>query len=181
MPRDGRQTTRLILGLTTGLLLATACSHQSAAPVSDALDQRGSDKQGRVATDNDPVRASPQRRLYQYLNQWRGVPHRYGGLDRHGVDCSGLVYRAYKDLYGIDLPRTTKQQARRGRGVPAAELKAGDLVFFKTGLFQRHVGIYVGEQSFVHAARSTGVTRTSLRDPYWSDRYWKARRILDSD
>lgn len=174
LPRDKRQKLVLLLSL----LLLGACGHQSAAPLSDPLNQLGPVSNAATGKETESGQTPHQRRLTTYLNAWRGVPHRHGGLDHGGVDCSGLVYRAYKDIYGIELPRTTKQQSRRGRKVSATSLKPGDLVFFKTGLFQRHVGIYVGAQSFVHASRSQGVTRSALHNPYWAKRYWKAMRVL---
>jgi probable lipoprotein NlpC len=149
--------------LTTLLSLLAACSHSVPAPVDDSASRQS----GPVATSQ----------ILPYLNRWRGVPHRYGGLDGEGIDCSGLVYRTYKDLYGLDLPRSTRYQSRVGQRVSADALRVGDLVFFKTGFRQRHVGIYVGNSSFIHSSLSKGVTRTSLNNPYWAKRFWKAKRV----
>ena len=117
-----------------------------------------------------------QKLLDQY-RQWKGVKYRLGGLSRSGIDCSGFVYRTYRELLGIAVPRTTEHLARTGTPVPRNDLSSGDLVFFKTGLKARHVGIYVGEGRFLHASTSNGVMLSGLEDHYWQDRFWHARRL----
>jgi len=114
--------------------------------------------------------------LYAQLSRWQGTPYELGGLDTEGVDCSGLTYVVYQDLFGARLPRTTRQQGVIGRSVKRGDLEPGDLVFFKTGVRQRHVGIYVEDDLFLHASRSSGVRLSSLDSRYWRQRYWKARR-----
>lgn len=117
------------------------------------------------------------RALYDQLHRWRGTQYRLGGLGRNGIDCSGLTYVVYRDLFDKRLPRTTDAQMDVGRPVGRSALAPGDLVFFKTGVFQRHVGIYVSDDMFLHASRSSGVRLSSLASDYWRDRYWKARRV----
>lgn len=121
---------------------------------------------------------SVTRLLLEQYREWEGASYRSGGTSKRGVDCSGFVYLTFRDKLGVDLPRTTKQQSRTGRGVGRKGLAAGDLVFFKTGLFKRHVGIYTGGGQFIHASASQGVTRSRLSDSYWSRVFWKARRVL---
>ena len=115
--------------------------------------------------------------LKKYFKSWRGVRYRYGGVTTKGVDCSGLILRAYKDLYDVDLPRTVAQQARKGSRIQKKNLRPGDLVFFKTGRHSRHVGIYLGENKFIHASQSKGVVQSSLNNTYWRTKYWKAKRF----
>ncbi len=115
--------------------------------------------------------------LYAQLEKWQGVPYRLGGLSKNGIDCSGFVYLTYKDHFGIELPRTTGQQAKSGRPVDATVLQAGDLVFFKTGILAKHVGIYVENGKFLHVSTSKGVMLSKLSDPYWSSHYWKTVRV----
>jgi probable lipoprotein NlpC len=116
--------------------------------------------------------------LIKQEKDWYGTPHRMGGLSRSGIDCSGFVFITFSDKFGIDLPRSTGLQKDIGLPVKQKELQYGDLVFFKTGLFSRHVGIYVGNRQFIHASTSKGVTRDSLDDYYWSKKYWKAMRVI---
>lgn len=116
-------------------------------------------------------------RLYAQLEKWQGVPYQLGGLSKGGIDCSGFVYLTYKDHFGIELPRTTGQQAQAGQPVNEKVVQAGDLVFFKTGLLAKHVGIYVENGEFLHASTAKGVMLSRLSDPYWSSHYWKTVRI----
>ncbi len=118
--------------------------------------------------------------LKQQHQQWKGVRYKMGGLSRKGVDCSGFVYRLYKDGLGVKLPRSTELQSQLGEHVSKSQLKVGDLVFFKTGgLFKsRHVGIYAGSNQFIHASTSRGVMKSNLNNPYWREAYWQSKRVL---
>ncbi|BEH72493.1 NlpC/P60 family protein [Edwardsiella tarda ATCC 23685] len=117
--------------------------------------------------------------LNDQLQQWHGAPYRYGGLERNGVDCSGFVYRTFRDRFAIQLPRTTQEQTALGTRVARADLLPGDLVFFRTGRGENglHVGIYDTDDTFIHASTSQGVTRSSLDNVYWRNVYWQARRL----
>lgn len=116
--------------------------------------------------------------LSDFHRQWRGVPYRYGGEGRGGMDCSGLVQTVFREVFAVALPRTTEAQADSGRHVSRSQLRAGDLVFFKTGWWKKHVGVYVGNGRFLHASETEGVTTTALSSPYWDDRFWQARRVM---
>jgi len=115
--------------------------------------------------------------LNQQYEDWRRVRHRMGGLSKNGIDCSGLVYITYREKFGIDLPRSTEYLSEAGHPVKKSELKAGDMVFFKTGLFKRHVGMYIDEGKFLHVSSSKGVMVSNLNQAYWKDAYWQARRV----
>ncbi|MBL1320074.1 MAG: C40 family peptidase [Methylophaga sp.] len=117
--------------------------------------------------------------LYAQYNDWRGAPYQLGGLSKEGVDCSGFVYRTFKDRFDVILPRTTATQVKRGRRVYIGQLETGDLVFFKTGWRTRHVGIYLENGRFLHASTSKGVIISRLDNVYWKNKYWRAQRILD--
>ena len=101
-----------------------------------------------------------------------------GGSSRRGVDCSGFVRAVYQDVFKIDLPRTTRLQARQGRAVSFERLRAGDLVFFEPPSYPRHVGIYLGGSEFMHASKNRGVTLSKIDQVYWGKYYRTARRIL---
>lgn len=117
--------------------------------------------------------------LYRQLDEWKGVRHRTGGLDKSGVDCSGLVYLTLRKHFGLNVPRTTRELSRYGIAVSRSRLAPGDLVFFKTGLRKRHVGIYIEDGKFLHASASNGVMLSDMENDYWTRRFWKARRVLD--
>ncbi|MDP1614879.1 MAG: NlpC/P60 family protein, partial [Methylococcales bacterium] len=71
--------------------------------------------------------------LYSHYNEWQGVRYEYGGLSRRGIDCSGFVHLTFKSKLGKNLPRTARMQAKIGQEVRRNDLRAGDLVFFRTG------------------------------------------------
>lgn len=101
-----------------------------------------------------------------------------GGLSQTGIDCSGFVVITFRDVFEVDLPRTSDQLATLGRPVKRAQLNPGDLLIFKTGFKQKHVGIYVGGNQFIHASTSSGVMTSHLTSPYWADAYRDARRVV---
>ncbi len=110
-----------------------------------------------------------------------GVNYRRGGNDEdNGLDCSGFVRLVYKETIGTLLPRTAKEMSEVGEHVDADELKPGDLVFFNT--MKRafsHVGIYLGDNHFLHAPKPGAEVRVEdMRQSYWIQRYNGARRLL---
>ena len=115
--------------------------------------------------------------LKRHYEKWRGTPYVDGGMSASGLDCSGFTVLAYRDLFGLNLPRTASEQAEFGREVARNDLEPGDLVFFQTGVSKRHVGIYLKDDQFIHASLSRGVTISSLDDGYWQKKYWQARRL----
>jgi cell wall-associated NlpC family hydrolase len=111
-----------------------------------------------------------------------GTPYRYGGnTPQGGFDCSGLVGYVYLDVAGIALPRSAEDMSRiKSRDVSREELASGDLVFFRDHRRVSHVGIYVGENRFVHAPNEGGMVRLDQLDaPYWREHYSGAKRVLN--
>ena len=111
-----------------------------------------------------------------------GINYRRGGTNPDsGLDCSGYVQLVFKDAIGKLLPRTAKEQSQVGDVIDRNELKPGDLVFFNT--MRRafsHVGIYLGDNRFVHAPRTGAEVRVEdMSQSYWVKRYNGARRILE--
>lgn len=118
-------------------------------------------------------------RLARYFYHWEGTPYRRGGLSKKGIDCSGFVYVAYRDVFGIKVPRSTAGLADAGTAIPLDKIKTGDLLIFKTGVKQEHVGIYMGNGEFFHASSSRGVISSNIYSPYWSNVYQQSRRLLN--
>jgi len=115
--------------------------------------------------------------LNQQYTDWRHVKHSMGGMSKKGIDCSALVYRTYREKFGINVPRSTEYQAQAGRSIKKGQLKAGDMVFFKTGFKTRHVGLYIEKGNFLHVSSSKGVMISNIEEPYWSSAYWKSQRL----
>jgi cell wall-associated NlpC family hydrolase len=118
-------------------------------------------------------------RLLRVARRMLDVPYRFGGTTLWGLDCSGFVQKSFAFL-DLDLPRTAREQFREGAKVAKSDLSPGDLVFFRTyAKYPSHVGIYLGENRFVHAsARDRKVTVDSLDKPYYEKRYIGAKRLL---
>lgn len=112
-----------------------------------------------------------------------GTPYRYGGnTPRGGFDCSGLVDYVFRNVAGIELPRTADEISRiDAPSVSRKHLESGDLVFFNHhGRRISHVGIYVGKGRFVHAPNEGGTVRLDYLDaPYWREHYSGAKRVLE--
>lgn len=111
---------------------------------------------------------------------WLGVKYRFGGNSPEtGFDCSGFVRAVYEKTAGLVLPRRSEEQARATQTIDKADLQPGDLVFFNTR--QRdysHVGIYMGDNKFVHAPRSGANVRVeNMGISYWQSRFNGARRV----
>lgn len=147
-------------------VLGGCASHQAAPP------EQAESYQLRVG----PVTA-PGEHAARTASSLVGAPYRYGGHTPDGFDCSGLVYYAYQAA-GLSVPRTSKQQFRAARPIPISEARAGDLVFFRYEHKVSHVGIYLGDQRFVHAP-STGkpVSVASLAQAHYRDHFVGAGRF----
>jgi probable lipoprotein NlpC len=115
--------------------------------------------------------------------KYLGVPYRYGGADRNGLDCSGFVYASFKDALSVAVPRSTTALHAWAEKIPSELLEPGDLLFFKTTNTGNisHVGIFTGGGRFIHAASEgpdTGVIYSAMDEKYWKRTYAGAGRAL---
>ncbi|MEO7983910.1 MAG: NlpC/P60 family protein [Bacteroidota bacterium] len=127
---------------------------------------------------NTEVESLPAKELLDNVDEWYGVRYRTGGNTKSGVDCSGFTFAVYMAVYGIALPRVSREQYRISRKISTTELQSGDLVFFNTkGNGVSHVGVYLGNNRFIHASVSRGVMVSDLSESYYVQRYYGAGRI----
>jgi len=124
-----------------------------------------------------------ERNLFiRVVKTFMGVPYRLGGSSLKGIDCSAFVKKIY-EIFNIQLPRTTWEQLRIGKRIGKGDLEEGDLVFFKVPTRRasnRHVGIYIGNNEFVHASsRNREVRVDSLEAPYFSKRFINGVRVRE--
>lgn len=111
---------------------------------------------------------------FNFLN----MPYRLGGSGKSSIDCSTLVRRVYEKI-GIKLPNTASQQFKEGEPVKKEEMEEGDLVFFYRGGSVGHVGIYIGDNLFIHASSGEKkVTISSMENSYFKRKFAGARRLL---
>jgi cell wall-associated NlpC family hydrolase len=122
--------------------------------------------------------AFAETQLHSTVNELKGIAYKWGGTTEGGFDCSGFTRYVYAQ-FNVDLPHSSKSQAQEGSSVSKSNLRPGDLVFFNTdGKGISHVGIYLGDNEFVHAATNKGVSINKLNDAYYSKRYVAARRVM---
>lgn len=158
------------------LIMLSGCS-TSAPVVSKAVPLQTQPQKNQ--TVGILVEELPSVLLLNEFDIWKGTPYRLGGANKRGIDCSALIQKIYASTFNIELPRTTERQSRRGYPINKSKLQAGDLVFFKTSLTEKHVGIFIGDNQFLHASSSQGVMISALDNSYWQSRYWQSRRIIN--
>lgn len=112
-----------------------------------------------------------------------GAPYAYGGIGPHSFDCSGFVYYLSSKFLKIQLPRTSKAICDFCKRIPFDKKEIGDLLFFKTtgSKSVSHVGIYIGNNKFIHAASNgpkTGVIISSLDEKYWKSHFFCVGKFL---
>jgi len=121
-------------------------------------------------------------KLILFAEKFLDIPYRFGGNSLLGIDCSAYVKKVYS-LIGIELPRSARLQYHEGEAVDKKELSLGDLVFFRTyASFPSHVGIYLGNDLFIHASSADRrVTIDSLNTPYYMKRFIGAKRLIEEE
>ena len=121
-----------------------------------------------------------ERNLFvRVVKTFLGVPYKLGGSTLKGIDCSAFVKKIY-EIFKVELPRTTREQFSVGRKVEKDQLEEGDLVFFKRRGNSAHVGIYIGDNQFIHASsRNQEVKIDHLDMPYFDTRFIKGVRVME--
>lgn len=132
---------------------------------------------------SDTAQAEQQRQaLIKKAKEYIGVPYVTGGTDKNGFDCSGLIFTVGKEAIDMNLPRTVAQLYDYVKIVSDAKKEPGDLLFFKTvGDKISHVGLYIGNDQFIHAASdgpNNGVIMSSIHESYWQKAYCAVGQIL---
>jgi len=118
------------------------------------------------------------KKLIFFVDNWYGAPYKWGGGEKNGVDCSHLVCRVYRDVYGKKIAGTAVDLEKMSDRVKESRLKEGDLVFFKIESEKiSHVGVYIANNRFVHASVKKGVIINSLEDKYYKKYFYSGGRI----
>jgi lipoprotein Spr len=109
--------------------------------------------------------------LLNFIDEWWGTPYKYGGIDKAGIDCSAFTGKLLATIYNVTTARTAAEQYQQCEKIAPEDLMEGDLVFFKTSGSISHVGMYLGNQYFVHSSVQSGVTISSMADGYYSKKF----------
>ncbi|SRR5690554_3522097 len=131
----------------------------------------------------EPSSYKIKKEIIDYAKTFEGTRYKFGGTTKAGMDCSGLVSIAFQKE-NIDLPRISRDMAKRGFPVSLNEIEEGDLVFFKTTNKNviSHVGLVVhadqGDIRFIHSTTRAGVIISSLHETYWKKAFVEVRRII---
>lgn len=125
-------------------------------------------------TDVDEVR---DLKLYEYIDEWYGTKYCLGGNTKSCTDCSGFVQNLFFTIYGVNLPRTAREQYSAGSKISKTKLRQGDLLFYNTRGGISHVGIYLQNNKFVHASTTAGVMISDMAEAYYAKRFIGARRV----
>jgi cell wall-associated NlpC family hydrolase len=172
-------TTEDFLGALTAtwlLLVVAGCSWNPPQSSPDAGNETGTGQRADNGSSGGDVSAGA--RVAGLAAAMIGIPYVYGGQTPEGFDCSGLVFYAYRET-GIDVPRTSLAQYRAAKRIPVSAAQPGDLVFFRIGRQISHVGIYVGNNRFIHSPETGQTVKiTDLDDEYYKKRFAGAGRIL---
>lgn len=178
-----RYILRAIPAVAVAVLLSACSSTNTAKNMHSETHAVGSEDPSSLQASQDEFESMVRNldvksRLMDQYASWKGVRYRLGGETKRGIDCSAFVQRTFREQFGMDLPRSTYEQQEMGKSIKRTQLRTGDLVLFRAGSTGRHVGIYIGNNQFVHASTSSGVTISSMNEPYWNKRYNEARRVL---
>lgn len=172
------------LFICLGIFYLISCKHQKTVTTSSesntektegnshSLKKQYSEKLG--VSESDIKNES----LYKFINEWYGVPYKYAGKDKTGIDCSGLTSTLYLKVYKKTISSNTKALVDEVKKIKESELKEGDLVFFNTnGKSISHVGVYLQNNKFVHASTKKGVMISDMNEPYFKKTYVSSGRV----
>jgi len=149
--------------------------------------KKSSSSKAKTSTSKSSSKVNPAvSKTIKTARSYHGTKYKYGGNDKRGIDCSGLMCRAYESV-NVNLPRTSSAQSSYGKRIYQGQIKPGDLMFFATGKSNSkitHVGL-VTEVSkskdikFIHATTKRGVCEDWLSQPYYKSKYIKAIRVFN--
>jgi len=133
---------------------------------------------GFAQTPSQAAAISKKQPLEIILKQYLGIPYRKGGISKKGMDCSGFVRTVYRQLFGLELPHSSRDQYHCPdlAKITRNRLQTGDLLFFARKKKINHVGIYLANNKFIHASSSLGITISSLDEAYWQKRFFGSKR-----
>lgn len=117
-------------------------------------------------------------KLYTFIDNWYGVPYKYGGKNKNGIDCSNFTATLYATVYNQSITGSSASIFKQCKVVSKTDLKEGDLLFFKIETDDiSHIAVYLQNNKFVHATTKKGVMIDALDEPYYKKYFYKGGRI----
>jgi murein DD-endopeptidase / murein LD-carboxypeptidase len=171
-----------ILPLLLTLAMSSCRSHKEAT-TSTATEKTTTSKSKKIESkyaqllqvDESKINNIP---LYAFIDDWYGVPYKYGGKNKSGIDCSNFTATLYSNVYSKSITGTSSSLFNQCKVISKDHLKEGDLLFFKIdGDAISHIGIYLQNNKFVHATTKKGVMINDLDEAYYKKYYYKAGRM----
>ena len=175
------------------LLFSASCKSKKAVAINQPLKQKTEaekkpeDKS--AAKEKEAIKISSEeikqetknisdKTLANFIRDWYGTVYKYGGVDKHGIDCSHFAATLYANVYKKTIKGPASSMEQETANVKITEIQEGDLVFFKIGGDKvSHVGVYVGNNKFVHASTKRGVIISDLNDSYYKKYFYKAGKL----
>jgi len=165
--------------IAAGMFLLALCPFLRAQTLSEttSADPDSLAKEYFSQTMGIAPRSMANTELYRFVYEWIGTPYRLGGNSKKGIDCSKFSLAVYENVFGTSIGYTSINQYANVKPIEKGSLRPGDLVFFKIRKKRiTHVGIYLGDDKFAHAASSRGVMISNLNDAYWKRYYYSGGR-----
>lgn len=132
-----------------------------------------------LGVDAEPLKKDV--RMLAFIDEWYGVPYKYGGKDKSGVDCSSLTSMLLRQVFAVNVSGSAQGLYDQCRQIEVSDLKQGDLVFFKIESKKvSHVGVYITNNRFVHATTKKGVMINDLGEAYYKKYFFAAGKIRSS-
>lgn len=162
--------------LLEGQVVASAAELDSQSMISQMIESSNQLNESLKKADQDN---SKVKKVLDLAYKQQGKPYKWGAAGPNSFDCSGLTSYVYKNAAGVSIPRVSRDQANAGTKVDRSKLIAGDLVFFGSNGNITHVGMYVGDQKFIHSPQTGDVVKvTNMDTGSYSKRFITARRII---
>ncbi|CAL67914.1 C40 family peptidase [Christiangramia forsetii] len=172
--------------LIFSVFLLASCGSSRSRVVTTKKEANRSEKATQVY-DRNPSAEPEDKTAFKVIRtakKFEGTKYKYGGTDKKGMDCSGLIYVSFLEE-GISMPRTSRAMSLEGKRLYLKEVSVGDLLFFETNKNRKvinHVGLVVevanNEIYFIHSSTSRGVIISSLSESYWYNNFVMARRVI---
>lgn len=175
-----------VCGIFISIIALTSCSSSKTVKgengyktsISNNTNNKNDDKISNK--DNKSSKKIKNKEVIKEAKKWLGTKYKYGGHSQKGTDCSGLVMEIYLSVFNIKLPRSSKEQHSFCIEIKKSQLDVGDLVFFATGKSKKtvsHVGLYIGNNEFIHSSSSKGVIISNLEQSYYKRTYHSSGRV----